>query len=224
MSHLDVELQVLKKDVGELFKLVQLQLEKCKNALTNFDLDLAREVIANEKRVNAYELKIDRDCENIFALFNPVAVDLRFVLAVLKINSNLERIGDIAEGIARFVADVENHFDKELLQKTNILSMFETANKMVADLRVSFENEDTSIARTIFKQDEILDNINNSASYGIEGYINANPTQTRQALHVLSMIRKLERVGDQSKNIAEEIIFYIEAKVLKHLSAPEKQG
>ncbi len=223
MSHLDIELQVLKKDVGELFKLVQTQLDKCKMALANFDLDLAREVISNEKRVNAYELKIDRDCENIFALFNPVAVDLRFVLAVLKINSNLERIGDIAEGIARFVADVENHYEKDLLQKTNVMSMFETANKMVADMAISFEKEDTSMARTIFAQDEILDAINNSASYAIADYINANPKQTRQALHILSMIRKLERVGDQSKNIAEEIIFYIEAKVLKHLSRQEKQ-
>ena len=71
------------------------------------DKDLAREIRVNEKRVNAYELKIDRDCENTIALFNPVAIDLRFVLASLKINSNLERIGDIAEGISRFVLNIK---------------------------------------------------------------------------------------------------------------------
>ncbi len=75
--------------------------------LFNFDKDLAREVVLKEKRVNGSELKIDRDCENIFALFCPVAIDLRFLLAVLKINTNLERIGDIAEGIAKYVIDAE---------------------------------------------------------------------------------------------------------------------
>ncbi len=79
------------------------------------DRDLAREVVSTEKRVNAYELKIDRDCEDILALFAPVAIDLRFLLAVLKINMNLERTGDIAEGIAKFVIDLPEDFDAQLL-------------------------------------------------------------------------------------------------------------
>ncbi|MBL8103852.1 MAG: phosphate transport system regulatory protein PhoU, partial [Anaerolineales bacterium] len=98
MTHLDTELKALKEDMHEMFRLVLSQLEKSKTALISLDKDLAREVIVNEKRVNSFELKLDRDCENIIALFNPVAVDLRFVLASLKINSNLERIGDIADG------------------------------------------------------------------------------------------------------------------------------
>ena len=223
MSHLDIELQLLKQDVMSMWKQVESQLEKGKTALVNFDRDLAREVIANEKRVNAYELKIDRDCENIFALFNPVAVDLRFVLAVLKINSNLERIGDIADGIARFVVDVDIQFENELLKKTKVIEMFDAANSILADVDMAFETEDTKLARTIFQKDEVLDKINNNASYVISEYIQAHPEQIRESLHVLSMMRKLERVGDQSKNIAEEIIFYVEAKVLKHLSKKQKE-
>src|ERR1035437_7797529 len=105
MTHLDTEIQSVKKSTIEMWKLVELQLEKGKDSLINFDKDLAREIILREKRVNAWELKIDRDCENIIALFNPLAIDLRFVLAVLKINTNLERTGDIADGIAKFVLD-----------------------------------------------------------------------------------------------------------------------
>lgn len=215
-THLDTELQLLKADALNMWKLVCLQLANGKEALINFDKDLARQVVATEKRVNAYELKIDRDCENIFALFNPVAIDLRFVLAVLKINSNLERIADIAEGIARFVIDVDKGFDPELLKTTGIVEMFDLANEMLLDAAHAFEQENTKMARMMFKIDEKLDEANNKASYVITDYIKSHPDNIRESLHILSMIRKLERVGDQTKNIAEEIIFFIEAKVLKH--------
>src|SRR6266487_6194075 len=112
MTQLEIELQHLNKEVVNMWNLVQSQLVKSMSSLLNFDKDLAREVVLLEKRVNGSELKIDRDCENIFALFNPLAVDLRFVLAVLKINSNLERIGDIADGIARYVVETPDSFDK----------------------------------------------------------------------------------------------------------------
>jgi phosphate transport system protein len=215
-SHLDEELQNLKTDTLNMWKLVRQQVEKGKEALLNHDKDLARQVVAVERRVNAYELKIDRDCENIFALFAPVAIDLRFVLAALKINSNLERIGDIAEGIARFVIDIDKQFEPELLKLTRIVEMFELSDIMLLDAAQAYEMEDTKLARTLFKRDEKLDEVNNNASYVITDYIKSHPDNIRESLHILSMIRKLERVGDQTKNIAEEIIFYIEAKVLKH--------
>ena len=116
MSHLDTEIHLLREQLIDMQRLVRSQLSKCRTALFSFDTDLAREVLFNEKRVNALELKIDRDCENILALFNPVAVDLRFVLAALKINTNLERIGDNAEGIARYVLDVEKAFDPSMIE------------------------------------------------------------------------------------------------------------
>ncbi len=101
MAQIETELQLLKSEAVNMWTLVNSQLNKARLAFINFDKDLAREVVLKEKRVNGSELKIDRDCENIFALFCPVAIDLRFLLAVLKINTNLERIGDIAEGIAQ---------------------------------------------------------------------------------------------------------------------------
>lgn len=218
MSHLDIELQQLKADTIKMWTLVNLQLVKAKESLLNLDKDLARQVILSEKRVNASELKLDLDCENIFALFNPVAVDLRFVLAVLKINSNLERTGDIAESIAKFVINVDKNFDLKLLEITRVVEMFEAAINMMNETMDAFDSENTVSARKIFQQDELLDEINNKANPIVADYIRNHPENIEPALYLLSVIRKLERVGDQSKNMAEEIIFYIEAKVLKHRS------
>ena len=223
-SHLDRELRLLKEEAQAMWELVALQLDKTSRSLVHFDRDLAREVVMNEKRVNAYELKIDRDCENIFALFTPVAVDLRFVLAILKINNNLERTGDIAEGIAKFIVATEKAFDMELLERTRVVKMFEEAHGMISDVLSAFRNEDSAQARSIFRKDEILDDINISAIHVVASYIRSHPDNTEQALNILSTIRKLERVGDQAKNMAEEIIFHMEAKVLKHKKKEEGGG
>ena len=216
MTHLDTELQLLKKSLIEMFALVIHQMNKAKEAVTKFDKDLAADVDINEKRVNVYELKIDRDCENILALYNPVAIDLRLVLASLKINYNLERIGDYAQGIALIVKDSKRPFDKELFTKTKVLDMFYTSIAIMNDAMEAFETENHQLARTIFTKDEKLDEINRKANTTISELIINKPEEIQQCLNILSVIRKLERVGDQTKNIAEEIIFYTEAKVLKH--------
>ena len=223
MTHLDIELKELKAEMLEMFLLVKNQLEKSKDALIRLDKDLAREVMVNEKRVNGFELKLDRDCENIIALLNPLAVDLRFVLAALKINSNLERVGDIADGIAKFVLDIKLEPEKELLSSTRLVEMFDVAHAMITDVMNAFDKEDTALARSVFAQDEILDDINVQANTAVAEFIRTHQDRINQSLYTLSTIRKLERVGDQCKNIAEEIIFYVEAKVLKHKSLSQKQ-
>jgi phosphate transport system protein len=216
MTQFETELQDVKSELINMWQLVILQLTKTREAMVKFDKDLAREVVSKEKRVNAYELNIDRDCENIFALYCPVAVDLRFLLAVLKINNNLERIGDIAEGISKYIVESPVKFDRAMLESTEVLRMFDDSIDILTDTQAAFENDNTLLARTIFTRDEILDEINKNSDEIIAQYIKTNLTKINQALYVLSIIRKLERVGDQSKNIAEEIIFFVEAKVLKH--------
>ncbi len=216
MTQLENEIQRIKLEVVSMWTLVESQLNKSRTALLNSDRDLAREIVLKEKRVNAFEIKLDRDCEDIFALYCPVAIDLRFLLAVLKINNNLERIGDIAEGIAKYIIESTSPYDNTLLAKTEVIKMYDDSIKILADTRIAFEKEDTILARSIFKRDEVLDVINNNAINKISDCIREDITVLPDALYVMSIIRKLERVGDQSKNIAEEIIFYIEAKVLKH--------
>jgi phosphate transport system protein len=216
MTPIQAQLDQLNSDIKAMWTLVISQLEKSFHSLKTFDKDFSREVVANEKRVNSMELNIDRNCENLFALFNPVAIDLRFVLATLKINNNLERIGDIAEGISKLIISEKQAFDPELLKATRFLEMYQAAINIVQDVLDSFAQENTKLARSIFIKDEMLDDINGVATTVIAGFIKEHPEKTEQALNVLSIIRKLERVGDQSKNIAEEIIFYLEAKVIKH--------
>src|SRR6202043_3621866 len=145
MTQLETELQFLKNEIINMWGLVKSQLEKAKISMLTFDKDLAREVVLKERRVNGSELKIDRDCENIFALLTPVAVDLRFVLAVLKINSNLERIGDIAEGVAKYILSADKPFNQELLRMTETISMYDEAINMLEDTLSAFEKEDTSL-------------------------------------------------------------------------------
>lgn len=223
MTHLEEELTSLKSETTEMWQMVISQLHKTREALLLFDKDLAREVVVTEKRVNAQELKIDRDCENIIALFNPVAVDLRTVLAILKINNNLERSGDIAEGIAKYIIFADLPFDEELVNSTEILRMYEESNVILEDTLKAFETEDTRLARSIFRRDEVVDEINNQATAIVADYIRRYPEKIEQGLYIISMIRKLERVGDHCKNMAEEIIFSIEAKVLKHKSKKKKE-
>jgi phosphate transport system protein len=216
MNQLEIELQSVREELTSMWSLVHSQLIKTLSALINFDKDLAHEVVSIEKRVNAAELKIDRDCEDVLALFSPVAVDLRFLLASLKINTNLERIADIAEGIAKFVINADYSFKPQLLEATKVIEMFSEAIKMLEETFNAFEKSNASSVRAVFKQDDFLDDINRNANDFAIDYLKNAPEDLDQTLYVVSIIRKLERVGDHVKNIAEEIIFYLEAMVLKH--------
>lgn len=216
MTHLDTEIKQLKKDTVSMWNLVIVQLEKASKAMIEFDKGLAKDISSNEKLVDAFELKLNMDCENILALFNPVAIDLRFVIAVLKINYNLERIGDYANSIAGIVDHSETEFDKELLDSTKLTTMFEISHAMLRESLEAFETENNKLAREILTQDEQLDKINISTNAVLKNSLETNHDKIEQHLNILSIIRMLERAGDQTKNIAEEIIFFIEAKVLRH--------
>jgi len=216
MSQLDTEIGLLNDDILELMYLVKTQLEKGQKAFMNFDEELAIEIMVNEKRVDALELKIDRDFENVLALFNPVAVDLRFVIASFKINSDLERLGDHADSIAKYIMDFGEPIDEEVIKKMRIDEMFDTAIQMMSHIFNAFISEDTDLARKVFAKDKILNKINAEISGITAELIEQNGQDIQQYLYLFSIIRKLERVGDLTKNAAEEIIFYIEAKVLKH--------
>ena len=217
MGHLDNEIVSLKNNLIEMFLLVQKQLRKSIVSLNTMDKNLAREVLVNERRVNAEELKIDKDCENFVALFNPVAIDLRFVFAAFKMNSHLESIGDSAKGIAKFVLEMEKKFDDELLNELGLHRMYELADSMIEDNVRSLKSDDTSQARLVFSKDVEVDSLNRQATAIIAEHLSKVPTADITALlNLVSIIRRIERVGDLSSNIAEEIIFYLEAKVLKH--------
>jgi phosphate transport system protein len=216
MNHLHSEIKKLKQELIEMADLIRNQLEKSFKSLIKHDKNLAREVLFNEKRVNAFELKIDKDCENIFALYTPVANDLRFVFATLKSNSNLERMGDNAEGIAQFVVELENEFEKELIEELQIKEMGNICLDMMGSIISAYQNDDTDSARQLFEKDKELNELNKLASEIIAKHIISTPQNIHNLLRLLILIRKIERTGDLVKSMAEEIIFYVEAKVIRH--------
>lgn len=217
MKHTEKELVSLKEEVSEMWRLVLSQLEKCKQAYLTGDVELAREVVSREKRVNTFELKIDSDCENYIALFAPVAVDLRLVLSLIKISGTLERIGDFTEGIARHViSDDCAKLAGMLKEDLKVETMFDTVISMLSDSFVALESENTKLSGRIMRKDEEVDALYGEAIGVLAGYMEENPGHARCVLETMLVLRKVERIGDHCSNIVEEIVFYIDAKILKH--------
>jgi phosphate transport system protein len=216
MNQLDKELLRIKTKVEIMWDLVDFQLTSGKEAILTANEELARKVIKSGKKVNAYDIKIDRMCENIFALFNPVAVDLRWVLAILKINSNLERIGDYAESIAHMLKEATPPIEPTLLAESRLGEMYEATEAMLQNVRQAFLEENTELARQVIKQDKRLNKIHTQTDKVLLKYFQSHPHNIYQSLKVSGIIRKLERIGDHTTNIAEEIVFYVDAKVVKH--------
>lgn len=217
IPQIEIELSNLKINILELTNLVLLQIDKSGNALNNADIDLANEVMRYEKRINGLEVNVEKACENILALYNPVASDLRFVLSTLKINLNLERIGDYARSISKIVKQKGGPFKTDLIKMLEINKMFETCHVMLLTTLESMEpDEENESLRTIFLQDEILNDIQDNAIEKITLHLAKHPEDIAECLNLFVIVRKLERVGDHVKNIGEEIIFHKEAKILRH--------
>ena len=204
MTTIDKEILNLRKSLLQMFFLVEAQWEKGANAIIEYDQDVAEEISSSEKRINAQELKIDNECENIIALHSPVAIDLRFILTTFKINHALEHIADIAESIAKYVADQDVPYEKVMIDQLNIAEMLDTFNSMMDNIIEAYENKDSKIAKKIFKKDKILNKINLNAPNIISN--NLDKYDKDMLLYLLSTIRKIERAGDSLKKIAEEIV------------------
>ena len=223
MKVIEKEIDSLKDSMIEMWALVQQQLYNAGEALLAGDKELAYKVISRERRVNAFELKIDRECEDIIALYSPIAIDLRFVLAMYKINSNLERMGDFAETIARFAVNLPDGepIDPWLIRETRVEEMMSELLEMIALTKKAFEEESSEIATRIFMKDNLIDEINLASGKIIARYIEEHKGSALAGLYLSGVIRKMERFGDHCTNIAEELIFFLEARVLKHKGTAE---
>lgn len=224
MISLDQHRETLNQAGLEMLHLCRKQLQYAMEAFLKHDSDQAEEVIHTENRVNALDLKIDRDCERFIALHNPVAGDLRFVLALRKINFDLERVGDHAYGISRYIVELDTPIGKDLLAKMQVEEMFEAALSMLDDITDAYTEVDTKKARKVFKKDKVLNKINMQSFAIISEEVKKEPGHIDEFLVLFSVIKKLERIGDLVTNIAEEIIFFHEAEVLKHQKKKKVKG
>lgn len=217
MKQTEIEIKELKGHLAQMWSLVEQQVRKSFDAVTTYDKDLAHEILTREKSVNAQELVVDHHCENFIALFNPVAVDLRFVLSLLKINNNLERIGDFAESIALFVTHNQTKvLAPELLKQLQLKKMFETVLSMMEQARTALAKEDSRLASRVLGLDDVVDMINREAITILAAYINAHPDETVELMGIHNVVRRIERMGDRLSNIAEDVVFYVDAKELRH--------
>ena len=218
MAAIEGEIQALKDNLLDMLELVRNQVVRCRKSLEKMNTSPAEEVLEAEKRVNNQELAIDRDCENILALHTPVATDLRFVLASLKITNDLERIGDNAKNLAKFLVQNMNDIPQKWLTRYNIVGMLDVLSIMLKDMAESLKKEDTRLARQSTRNDEQLNKYYREAAKTTATLITEHPDKASILLTLFSISRDLERAGDLTKNIAEELVFHIEANVLKHKS------
>lgn len=223
MKQTELEMQILRDELDEMWKLVLSQIEKAKQAYLQHDKELAYEIISREKRVNAFDSKIDSDCENYIALYAPVAVDLRLVLSLLKITNTLERIGDFAEGIARQVLEEDfPKLDPNLAEDLHVEKIFDIVITMLMECYIALDTENTKLSGKILSTDDKIDQLYHEAMPIIAKYIKEHSDMGVFGLKTMLLIRKLERMGDHCSNIIEEIVFYIDAKVLKHTKPKTK--
>lgn len=222
MKQTEKEILLLKEEVKLMWKLVISQVENAKKALLNNDIEIASQIIKTEIDVNTFELKIDANCENFIALHSPVAIDLRLALSLIKISSELERISDFTEGIARFVIKKEcENMDAQLFEKLKIEKMFDILIGMLLDGFVAFETEQTKVSERIISKDDKVDEIYHHVFTILGDYIKIHPENAVCLLKIMLLVKKLERIGDHNNNIIEEIVFFVEARVLKHLGKAE---
>lgn len=216
MKPFEFEIEKINEITSEMFELVQQQIKLTKDALLNNDQELSCEIMRKEKRVNAMEITIDRECEEYIAMQHPVASDLRFIIAIIKISGNLERIGDHAYRICSFVFDELMILKPELVKEADLEVIFDEIDQMLINVADALESGDSTIAKKVFKQDKVLDKVNKNLHKFLEEYATENPAEINQCFLLLKTISKLERVGDLIKNMAEEVLFYHDSKVVKH--------
>ncbi len=216
MINIEEQRIILSKNGEEMLSLVHNQVQLAYEAFTSFDTDLAEEIILKENRVNALDVRIEKDTDHFIALYSPVATDLRFALALLKINYNLERIGDQAFDIANHTIDLNQKLVPELVERLQFNLMFETLESMFKDVENAFINENLKVARKVFKKDKIINSINANAFEIVAEDAVKNPELIRQYLMALMVMKKFEKIGDLLKNISESIIYFIDAEILKH--------
>jgi len=219
MRHFEKELVLLKGEINGMWQLVLSQLQKCKQAYLTGNIELAREVVIREKSVNSFELGIDIGCENFIALFAPVAMDLRLIISLIKISTTLERIADFADGIARHVIDNDSMAPDSMKEDLKVESMFDAVISMLSDSFVALESENTKITGKILQRDDEVDKLYQEGRKYLADYILKEPEKGECILNTFLTLRKIERIGDHCCNIVEEIVFYIDAKVLKHSKA-----
>ncbi len=214
--HLIRDLEALKKELLQLGNLVEYAIDSAILALHNRETTLADRVLQIELEINEKEVLIEEECMKMLALHQPVAVDLRFIVAVLKVDNDLERMGDFAKNIAKRALDLA-HLQPVPVFPEFVVELPDLVRTMVRKSLDSLVTLDVDLARSIIKMDKRVDEINAKMYLEVRRLITEDVTRTEAALNLLSCSRHMERIADLSTNIAEDVLFMVEGKVMRHM-------
>ena len=211
---LDEHIEKLKTRVIKMCSLVDEQVQSAIKAVEDEDLELAQQVIDKDSKVDKCDNKIDKICQKIFALTQPVAMDLRLIMSSLTINSNLERIGDLAVNIAEYAIMIKKK--PGFYNQTKLEEMFRVTKQMLKDAIDSYIGGNETVAKSVIETDDRLDKLNVDNYKILIEIMKQNPDNIEPAVALLVMSRQLERLGDHCTNIAEDVFFIVEAHLVKH--------
>jgi phosphate transport system protein len=213
-THFQKELQELKENLLKMAALVEEGTNNAVMSLVKRDSELAKKTFEGEDRINVMEIAIEDTCLKLLALRQPMAADLRFITSAMKIITDLERMGDQAVNIAERAISLNQ--EPQLKPYIDIPRMAEIAQSMVKDVLDAFVNRDSKLARSVCERDDLVDGLNDQVVRELLTYMMSDPKTITREVHLMIVARCLERIADHATNIAEDVIFMVDALVIKH--------
>ncbi len=212
--HMQREMERLKKNILSLSAIVEESVQKAVLAVENRDRDLAQKVIDNDDQIDDLEVDLEEECLKILALHQPVANDLRFIVSVLKINNDLERIGDLASNIAERVLALAD--EEEIPAPFDFSTMADRVEEMLKKSLDALINYDLRLAAQVCRMDDVVDKQHAGTFTGVKEEIRKHPERLDTLLHYLTISRHMERIADLATNLAEDVIYMIEGDIVRH--------
>jgi phosphate transport system protein len=213
--HMQREMEHLKKQVLSLCAMVEEQVETAIRALLERDAELARMVERGDAEIDRREVEVEEECLKTLALYQPVAIDLRFVVGVLKMNNDVERIGDLAVNIARKAESFAEKPPTEI--PFDLSSMWESARAMLRDSIDSLVNRDAALAHSVCRRDDDVDRKKKQIRKKAEQWMMDQPASIPSLLALLAVSRSVERIADHATNIAEDVLYMVEGRIARHV-------
>lgn len=212
--HVDENYDQIRKALLRMGGLVEEMIENARRALEERDSDLALRVIQSDREVDGVEKEIDEDCHTVLALHQPTAVDLRFLVAAMKITTDLERIGDLAANISRSVRDLNQKIP--LKSQADVGFLFRAARKMVGDSLDAFVNRDANLALEVWRRDDEIDSKYKTFFAELMEATEEDPKTVGPTFELILVGRSLERIADHATNVAEDVIYYVQGQDIRH--------
>ncbi len=213
-THFQQELNKLKEQLLKMAGLAERAISNAIEALVKRDTPLAEKTITEDEKINEMEILVDDLCLKLLALHQPLAADLRFITSAMRINTELERIGDLSVNIAERAISLDQ--EPQLKPYIDLPRMAEITQSMVKDVLDAFVNGDARLARSVCERDDQVDALNDQVFRELLTYMMSDPKNITRAVHLIIVSRCLERIADHATNIAEGVIFMVQALVIKH--------